>query len=207
MRCDVPFGAFLSGGLDSASIVSLMAGHTEYPVETFTIGFDDPAFDERSLARDVATAFHTRHHEHVVGPDDFAESLDNTLYHYDEPFGDSSALPTSHVCRLAARHVKMALTGDGGDEVLSGYPVYQSEKFAAQYRHLPRVIQSLIPRAFSMMALPLSGRLRYRLNRLAGVCNASRYSFSAAAGKQACIRPARDDQTPGWPAGRCLESA
>ena len=107
MRSDVPFGAFLSGGLDSASVVSLMAEHTEHPVETFTIGFDDPAFDERALARDVASAFHTHHHEHVVRPEVFDEALSKTLYHYDEPFGDSSAIPTWHVSRLASQHVKM----------------------------------------------------------------------------------------------------
>ena len=177
MRCDVPFGAFLSGGLDSASIVSLMAGHTEYPVETFTIGFDDPAFDERVLARDVATAYHTSHHELVVSPDRFEESLGNTLHCYDEPFGDSSALPTSHVCRLASRHVKMVLTGDGGDEVLSGYPAYQSEKFAARYGHLPAGLQALIPGAIGMLARPLSGRLRYRLNRAAGVFSTAGMEF------------------------------
>ncbi len=177
MRCDVPFGAFLSGGLDSASIVSLMAGHTDYPVETFTIGFDDPAFDERALARDVATEFSTRHHEYIVNPDEFEESLGITLYYHDEPFGDSSVLPTSHVCRLAARHVKMVLTGDGGDEVLSGYRAYQSEKFAAHYNRLPGGIQALIPHMIAGVALPLSGRLRYKLNRIAGVCSTAGMKF------------------------------
>ncbi|MEZ5541460.1 MAG: asparagine synthase (glutamine-hydrolyzing) [Pseudomonadota bacterium] len=177
MRCDVPFGAFLSGGLDSASVVSLMADHTEYPVETFTIGFDDPAFDERALARDVAAAFHTSHHEYVVNPDEFDESLNNTLRCYDEPFGDSSALPTSYVCRLAAQHVKMVLTGDGGDEVLSGYPAYQSEKLAARYRRIPATLQALLPGAINLFARPFSGRLRYRLNRIGGVCSTAGMGF------------------------------
>lgn len=122
MRSDVPFGAFLSGGLDSSSIVMLMTEQTTLPIETFTIGFDDPDFDERGLARQVAARANTRHHA-AVTPDDLGVALEQVAFHYDEPFGDSSALPTSHVARLAARHVKMVLTGDGGDEVLSGYRI------------------------------------------------------------------------------------
>jgi asparagine synthase (glutamine-hydrolysing) len=177
MRSDVPFGAFLSGGLDSASVVSLMTDHTDHPVETFTIGFDEPAFDERKLAKDVALEFHTRHHEYVVRPELFEESLERVIYHYDEPFGDSSAMPTGHVCRYAAQHVKMVLTGDGGDEVLSGYTVYQGEKFAAQYQRLPRLAQVWFPRLTELAAAPFTGDLRYRLNRVSSVCTAAASDF------------------------------
>lgn len=177
MRSDVPFGAFLSGGLDSASVVSLMAKYTDHPVETFTIGFNEPAFDERALASDVARAFHTNHHEYVVRPEVFDESLKNTLHHYDEPFGDSSAIPTGHVCRYASQHVKMVLTGDGGDEVLSGYTVYQGEKFAGQYQRLPKMVQSLIPRVASLASLPFTGAVRYKLNRVSSVCSAAGTAF------------------------------
>jgi asparagine synthase (glutamine-hydrolysing) len=178
MRSHVPFGAFLSGGLDSSSIVSLMSQNTEHPVETFTIGFKEKLFDERELASQVAAAFHTRHHEHLVEPDTFEQSLQRVLRHYDEPFGDSSAILAGHVSRHASQHVKMVLTGDGGDEVLSGYTIYQGEKFAAQYQRLPHIVQTGIPRFAEMMARPLHGNPRYRLNRVAKVCTAAGAPFT-----------------------------
>jgi asparagine synthase (glutamine-hydrolysing) len=165
MRSDVPFGAFLSGGLDSASIVTLMTEQTSLPVETFTIGFDDPDFDERALAREVAARANTRHHETVVSPDDLGAALAQVAFHYDEPFGDSSALPTSHVARLAAAHVKMVLTGDGGDEVLSGYPAYQAEKLAGSYQRVPRPLRAIAEGGLGLAATLSRGRLRYSINR------------------------------------------
>ncbi len=192
MRSDVPFGAFLSGGLDSSSIVSLMAQHTGHPVKTFTIGFREKEFDERPLARQVAIACHTRHHEHVVEPGNFEESLQKVLYHYDEPFGDSSAIPTGYVSRCAREHVKMVLTGDGGDEVLSGYTSYQGEKFAANYQRLPHIVQRGIPVVAKLLGAPLRGSIRYRLNRAAKVCAASSASFAERlTAKLAYLPPAR----------------
>lgn len=179
MRSHVPFGAFLSGGLDSSSIVSLMSQNTDHPVETFTIGFKEKLFDERALARQVATAFHANHHEHLVEPDIFEESLQKVLHHYDEPFGDSSAIPTGHVSRHASQYVKMVLTGDGGDEVLSGYTIYQGENFSAQYQRLPRFAQAGIPWVAAALARPLRGNLRYRLNRVAKVSSAAAAPFSS----------------------------
>ncbi|MFZ0007581.1 MAG: asparagine synthase (glutamine-hydrolyzing) [Steroidobacteraceae bacterium] len=165
MRSDVPFGAFLSGGLDSASVVTLMAEQTRLPVETFTIGFDDPAFDERRLARLVSARVNTRHHETVVSPDDLEAALHQVAFHYDEPFGDSSALPTSHVARLAAGHVKMVLTGDGGDEVLSGYPAYQVEKLAGSYLRIPHSLRRCAEVLIGGIAEMTRGHLRYAANR------------------------------------------
>jgi asparagine synthase (glutamine-hydrolysing) len=165
MRSDVPFGAFLSGGLDSASVVTLMAEQTRLPIETFTIGFDDPAFDERRLARLVSERANTRHHEAVVSPDDLELALQQVAFHYDEPFGDSSALPTSHVARLAARYVKMVLTGDGGDEVLSGYPAYQVEKLAGSYQRIPRSLRRCAEVLVGGVAGVTRGRMRYAANR------------------------------------------
>jgi asparagine synthase (glutamine-hydrolysing) len=165
MRSDVPFGAFLSGGLDSASVVTLMAEQTRLPVETFTIGFDDPVFDERRLARLVSARVNTRHHEAVVSPDDLQTALHQVAFHYDEPFGDSSALPTSHVARLAARHVKMVLTGDGGDEVLSGYPAYQVEKLAGSYLRIPRSVRRCAEVLVGGVAGMTRGHMRYTANR------------------------------------------
>ncbi|MFZ1906521.1 MAG: asparagine synthase (glutamine-hydrolyzing) [Steroidobacteraceae bacterium] len=165
MRSDVPFGAFLSGGLDSASVVTLMAEQTRLPVETFTIGFDDPAFDERRLARLVSARVNARHHEAVVSPDDLESALHQVAFHYDEPFGDSSALPTSHVARLAARHVKMVLTGDGGDEVLSGYPAYQVEKLAGSYLRVPHSVRRCAEVLVGGLAGMTRGHMRYAANR------------------------------------------
>ncbi|RZA20396.1 MAG: asparagine synthase (glutamine-hydrolyzing) [Lysobacteraceae bacterium] len=120
---DVPFGAFLSGGLDSSAVVALMARHLSTPVRTFTIGFREAAYSELSDARRVARHLGTEHHELVVEPD--AVSLLQTLaWHFDEPFADSSAVPTFLVSQLARQHVKMVLTGDGGDEMFGGYDRY-----------------------------------------------------------------------------------
>ena len=191
MRSDVPFGAFLSGGLDSSTVVALMTGHSHQPVETFTIGFGDKEFDERPLARQVADAFNTNHHEFVVEPDAFEESLQSVLRHYDEPFGDSAAIPTGHVARCARERVKMVLTGDGGDEVLSGYTIYQGEKFAARYQGLPRCLQRSIPAAARKLRHPLRGGLRYRLNRIAEVCTSASEPFNARlTSKVASLPPA-----------------
>jgi len=137
MRADVPFGAFLSGGLDSASVVSVMPSFSNEPVSTFTIGFQEQAFDERGLAKLVAAKFLTQHTETVVSLDSGIRSIDFLSKFFDEPFGDSSALPTYWVSNQARKHVTMVLTGDAGDEVLSGYPVHQSEKIATLLSAVP----------------------------------------------------------------------
>ena len=117
---DVPFGAFLSGGLDSSVVCALMTRHLSQPLKTFSIGFDEAGFDELPDARRVAQHLGTEHHEMVVRPD-AANLLETLVHHFDEPFGDSSAIPTFLVSQLAARHVKMVLSGDGGDELFAGY--------------------------------------------------------------------------------------
>ncbi len=123
MRSDVPLGAFLSGGMDSAAVLALMASHSTQPIKTFTIGFGDPAYDEVDEARSTAAHFNADHHEQIVAPDAIrvAETL---AVHYDEPFADASAIPTFHVAELARRHVTVCLTGDGGDELFAGYTPY-----------------------------------------------------------------------------------
>jgi hypothetical protein len=107
MRSDVPYGAFLSGGLDSSCVVAAMARLSPHPVETFTIGFARAHFDERLLARQVAEAFGTAHHEETVEPEVFEASLAQVMHHYDEPFGDASAIPTGAVSRAARRHFRL----------------------------------------------------------------------------------------------------
>jgi len=120
MMAEVPLGAFLSGGVDSSTIVALMSGLSEEPVNTCSIGFSDPAFDESSRASLVAKHFGTNHHTKKVSQDD-SSGIDMMAGVYDEPFADDSALPTLTVCELARKHVTVTLSGDGADEVLAGY--------------------------------------------------------------------------------------
>lgn len=118
---DVPIGAFLSGGIDSAAVVAVMTRLLGHPVSTFAIGFaDEPSFNELKYARLVADRFGADHHEFMVNPD-AKELLPKLVWHYDQPFADSSAIPTYYVAQLTREHVKVALTGDGGDELFAGY--------------------------------------------------------------------------------------
>jgi len=177
MRSDVPFGAFLSGGLDSSAVVATMAELHPMPVETFTIGYSEKHFDERQLAAEVAAKFGTNHHERIVTPDSVESSLQRVIHHYDEPFGDSSAIPTGYVSAYAREKVKMVLTGDGGDEVLSGYTSYQGEKFAGQYQRLPGFARKGLQGAAATASKMSSGNLRYKTNRAARVLSESQWNF------------------------------
>jgi asparagine synthase (glutamine-hydrolysing) len=129
---DVPLGAFLSGGIDSSAVVSFMAAASDRPVRTFSIGFDEPAYDELQHARVVARRFGTEHHEFVVKPDALA-ILDRLVWHFDEPFADSSAIPTWYVSEIARRHVTVVLSGDGGDELFGGYDRYVPHPRVARF--------------------------------------------------------------------------
>jgi asparagine synthase (glutamine-hydrolysing) len=164
MRSDVPFGAFLSGGLDSASVVAAMSAQSRRPIETFTIGFAERSFDERHLAREVAEHFATNHHERVAAPEMFDESLEKVLLHFDEPFGDASAIPVGLVSGVARQQVTMALTGDGGDEVLSGYTSYTTEKITERYRAVPAVLRHAAHFSTALSAKLARGTLKHRLN-------------------------------------------
>lgn len=135
---DVPLGAFLSGGIDSSAIVALMAGELDRPVKTFTIGFEDrEGFDERPFARSVAERFGTEHHEFVVHPEavDLVEQL---VWHHDQPFGDSSAVPTYLLNQVARTEVTVALSGDGGDELFGGYERFAAGLAADRFASLPK---------------------------------------------------------------------
>ena len=124
MVADVPLGAFLSGGVDSSAIVALMAGITKAPVTTCSIGFNDAAFDESAYASQVATQYQTCHYSETVDKDDYG-LIDTLAGLYDEPYADSSAIPTYRVCQLARKRVTVALSGDGGDENFAGYRRYR----------------------------------------------------------------------------------
>ena len=121
---EVPLGAFLSGGVDSSAVVTAMAGASSEPVNTCSIAFADPAFDESAYALQVAERYRTRHFVDRVESDDF-DLIDSLARLYDEPFADSSAIPTYRVCQLARKHVTVALSGDGGDENFGGYRRYR----------------------------------------------------------------------------------
>jgi asparagine synthase (glutamine-hydrolysing) len=124
MIADVPLGAFLSGGVDSSAIVAMMAGLKKEPVTTCSIGFDNPEYDESQYAAKIAAQFNTQHHSEIVSADDY-DLIDTLAALYDEPYADSSAIPTYRVCELAKKHVTVVLSGDGGDENFAGYRRYR----------------------------------------------------------------------------------
>lgn len=156
LMSDVPFGAFLSGGIDSSAIVAMMARHMDQPVKTFSIGFAEKSFDERPWARRVAERYGTEHHELVVDPSkEIVDLLPMLVEHTEEPTADSSALPVFLVSRLAREHVTMVLSGDGGDEVFAGYETYNAWKVAERWRRLPALVRNGLIRPL-VEALPVS---------------------------------------------------
>jgi len=154
---DVPLGAFLSGGVDSSAVVGLMAQAGHGRVATFTIGFRDKSgFDERPYARKVAERYGTDHTEFVVEPR-AADLVERLVWHHDQPFGDSSALPTFILSELTAGHVKVALCGDGGDELFGGYERLAAASAVTRYQSVPRPVREAIVRVAEAGA-PLARR-------------------------------------------------
>ena len=149
---EVPLGAFLSGGVDSSAIVGLMSQVMDQPVKTFSIGFNEDSFNELKYARVAAEHFQTDHHEFIVTPD-LVNVVDDLVWHFDEPFADSSALPTYMVSKLAREHVTVILSGDGGDELFAGYTRYVTDRKRSGLEHLPRSIRKNLMQPLSK-ALP-----------------------------------------------------
>jgi asparagine synthase (glutamine-hydrolysing) len=140
MLADVPLGVFLSGGLDSSAVAATMAKLSARPIKTFSIGFPETRYNETQHARRVAQALGADHHELILEPDAL-ESIEDIAWFLDEPFGDSSALPTYMVSKLASQHVTVVLSGDGGDELFAGYDKYVVERKERRHRFVPRPVR------------------------------------------------------------------
>jgi len=151
---DVEVGAFLSGGIDSSLVVGLMAGPLGKKPKTFTIGFPDKTFDERPFARRVAARFGTEHFEGHYEPFNLARLSELLVNHVGQPFGDPSILPTDFVSNLAARQVKVVLSGDGGDELFGGYQRYAARTLLRWYSRLPRPLRRLAAKSIQMLPEP-----------------------------------------------------
>ena len=151
---DVPLGVLLSGGVDSSAITALMCQLSNKPVKTFSIGFEEKSFNELPYARIVAQQYQTDHHEMVVKID-AAELLPKLVWHFDEPFADSSAIPTYLVAQMARQNVTVALSGEGGDEVFAGYETYAAYRAALAYSKIPRLLRKFLIRPI-VHSLPVS---------------------------------------------------
>jgi asparagine synthase (glutamine-hydrolysing) len=141
MISDVPIGAFLSGGIDSSAIVGLMSRHSSKPVKTFSIGFKEHEYDETRYARLVAQRFGTDHHEFQVEPEGAADIITDLAWFYDEPYADSSAIPTYYLSKMTRRYVTVALNGDAGDENFGGYRRYSVSLLANYLRWAPSLLR------------------------------------------------------------------
>ncbi|MEJ7825445.1 MAG: asparagine synthase (glutamine-hydrolyzing) [Solirubrobacteraceae bacterium] len=160
---DVTLGAFLSGGIDSSAIVGIMAGLTDRPVPTFTIGFDDrDGFDERPYARAVATRHGTDHHEEVVAPN-AVDLVERLVWHHDQPFGDSSAIPTFLLAEMTRQSATVALSGDGGDELFAGYERFAAALAVGRFQSVPRPLRRGGSRVLEMIP---AGAARGRVGNL-----------------------------------------
>ncbi|MBM64379.1 MAG: asparagine synthase (glutamine-hydrolyzing) [Acidobacteria bacterium] len=164
---DVPLGALLSGGLDSSAVVALMRRSMSGTIKTFSIGFEEPEYDELPYARAVAAAFETEHHELVVKPA-VTDFLPRLVYHYNEPFADSSALATWCLTEMAGRSVTVALSGDGGDEAFLGYDRYAGAVLASRLDCLPMVLRRQVASAAAWLPAATPKTAVARLRRFVG---------------------------------------
>jgi asparagine synthase (glutamine-hydrolysing) len=166
MISDVPIGAFLSGGVDSSAVVALMARHSATPIKTFSIGFKEEQYNELPYARMVAEKFGTEHTEFVVEPHAI-ELLPMLVRQYEEPYADSSALPTYYVSKLTREHVTVALNGDGGDENFAGYTRYAALRASLLLEHFSWLAKSVGVPVTKLLADSIPTTLTSRLHRLA----------------------------------------
>ncbi|PQJ34591.1 asparagine synthase (glutamine-hydrolyzing) [Salinibacter sp. 10B] len=164
---DVPLGAFLSGGVDSSLVVAMMAQEQSRPVEAVVMGFDDPAYDERPYARQVADRWNVNLHEHILRPNAIAD-LPEIIWQYGQPLADVSIVPTYYVAQAAKQHVTVVLNGDGGDEVFGGYARPMVARAAQSYRRfLPKMVRQMLGRSLNGLADDRYGALLKRVGMLA----------------------------------------
>ncbi|MDB5821779.1 MAG: asnB [Herminiimonas sp.] len=159
MVSDVPFGAFLSGGIDSSAVVGLMARHSSYPVKTYSVGFSNQGYSELRYAAEIAKRFHTEHHELTVSVDQLMDFLPALVRYRDAPVAEPSDIPIYLLACEASRTVKMVLTGEGADELLGGYPKHVFERFASPYQRIPAAIRH-------RLVEPLVRAMPYRFRRM-----------------------------------------
>jgi asparagine synthase (glutamine-hydrolysing) len=208
---DVPLGAFLSGGVDSSAVVAMMAKNSSRPVKTFSIGFTFETFNELPYAKQVAEQYGTEHQEFTVEPNAI-ELLPELVYQYEEPYADSSALPTYILSRMTREHVTVALNGDGGDENFAGYPWYKILKMAAHYRKVPRPLRQLLGSAVASLhnAFP-SKLLRYGELSARGSLFAQSYlhteilAYFNEPEKEKLYNKTFKEKTRAWPSEEYLE--
>ena len=175
LRSDVPFGAFLSGGLDSSTIVALMSEQMDMPVNTFSAGFSGAdGQDELPYARQVAEQFGCNHHEVLVGSEEFIGMADKVMWHLEQPIADQATVATHMVAGLAQKHVKMVLTGEGGDELFAGYARYAGEQYSGRLGLIPRPIRGLLRSAVGK--LPGLRRQKIALHALLQSDEVARFS-------------------------------
>jgi asparagine synthase (glutamine-hydrolysing) len=144
MLSDVPLGAFLSGGIDSSIVATLMAEISDTPINTFSIGFKEKTYDESERAQLIADKIKSNHTVHFLDYKDVVEVVDDIILHYDEPFGDSSALPSHYVAKLAREKVTVVLTGDCADELFGGYEKYLGQHYIAKFKKWPKLFQQIV---------------------------------------------------------------
>ena len=180
LRSDVPLGVFLSGGVDSSTVAAFMSEATTTPIKTFTIGFQDADFSEVKFARQVAERLGTEHHEFTVKPEAL-KILPKLVWHYNEPYGDSSCIPTYYVSKMTRDHVTVALCGDGGDESFAGYERYKGVKLSPFFEKLPRGLLKVSADSVGLLS-KLSPKksyqdyIRYASNFLMGIYKNPRLS-------------------------------
>lgn len=175
LRSDVPFGAFLSGGVDSSIIVALMADELGEPVKTFSVGFDrSEGQDELPFAKMVADQFRCDHHTLTISSADFLQHAEQVLWHLDQPIADQATVATYMVASLARQHVKMVLTGEGGDELFAGYARYEGERYSPWTRHWPSPLGKGVRNAASK--LPGLRRAKIAIHALTNRDEATRFA-------------------------------
>ena len=157
LMSDVPLGAFLSGGIDSSTVVAMMAHHMGQPVKTFSIGFSESDYDELAYARTAARHLRTEHHEFVLTPD-LCRLVEEIVWHHDEPFADASSIPTYVVSKMAREHVTVVLSGDGGDELFAGYDRYAAHQKREKFERIPSFARRLMLRTSRLLPRSAYGK-------------------------------------------------